>query len=65
VKSAVIAPVIPEPAGAKREDDRKIEIKLGFPVGPGGDGHSSGAGNVGREVGGQVLDQLLKDLIFD
>ncbi|MDR3165649.1 MAG: hypothetical protein LBU13_08730 [Synergistaceae bacterium] len=47
--------------GIKEEAGVKITVEI--PVGPGGDGKSPS--NVGRQVGGQLLDQLIKGLVFD
>ena len=47
--------------GIKEEAGVKITVEI--PVGPGEVDNSSG--NVGRQVGGQILDQLIKGLVFE
>jgi uncharacterized protein involved in outer membrane biogenesis len=63
IKANTIPEALREPEGSKEKIDDKMQIKIEFPVGPGGEGHSSR--NIGGQVGGQVLDQILKGLIFD
>jgi hypothetical protein len=47
--------------GIKENDGVKITVEI--PVGPGEGGSSSGS--VGKQVGGQILDQLIKGLVFE
>ena len=49
-----------EPAGSKEKEMERIQIRLEFPVGPGGERKTDG---VGEQVGGQVLEQALKGII--
>ena len=44
-------------------EDRGIRLKVEIPVGPGGEG--SGNSGVTDQLGSQILDQLIKGLIFD
>jgi hypothetical protein len=50
-----------EPEGAREKDAERINIKLEFPVGPGGNSRSDDS--IGGQVGGQVLEQALKGLL--
>jgi hypothetical protein len=47
--------------GIKEEAGVKITIEI--PVGPGGDGKSPNS--VGKQLGGQILDQVIKGLVFE
>ncbi|MDR0764269.1 MAG: hypothetical protein LBE65_01590 [Synergistaceae bacterium] len=44
-------------------EDAGVKITVEIPVGPGGGENSPG--NVGKQVSGQILDQLIKSLVFD
>lgn len=50
-----------EPEGAREKDMERVNIRIEFPVGPGGKGSSGD--DIGGQVGGQVLDQAIKGLL--
>jgi translocation and assembly module TamB len=62
VKADTMPAILSESSGTRGKEDERIQIKVEFPVGPGG---SSPSESVGGQVGGQLLDQVLKGLIFD
>jgi hypothetical protein len=66
IASSVKMDTIPDAlknSGIHKEDSaEKIQIKVEIPVGPGADNSSE---SVGGQVGGQLLDQMLKGLVFD
>ncbi|MDR1650948.1 MAG: hypothetical protein LBR87_04110, partial [Synergistaceae bacterium] len=62
VRADSIPAALNEPSGSKEKDEERIQLKLEFPVGPGGNDHTQ---NIGGQVGGQLIDQVLKGLIFD
>ncbi|MDR1579432.1 MAG: hypothetical protein LBS35_03665 [Synergistaceae bacterium] len=45
------------------KEDTGVKITVEIPVGPGEDGNSHG--NVGKQLSGQILDQLIKSLVFE
>jgi hypothetical protein len=65
ISSPVKMDTLPEALKDKGEgkDDTGLKITLEFPVGPGGDGNSPGS--VENQLGGQLLDQIIKGLIFE
>ncbi|MDR1137985.1 MAG: hypothetical protein LBK91_06650 [Synergistaceae bacterium] len=62
VKMDTIPEALKNPDGYKEGKSEKIQIKVEFPVGPGAN-HSSES--IEGQVGGQLLDQVLKGLVFD
>jgi hypothetical protein len=68
-KVSIAAPIKmdPLPSALKNPDgykeERGVKLKVEIPVGPGGDGHPKEG--VGDQISGQILDQLIKGLIFD
>jgi uncharacterized protein involved in outer membrane biogenesis len=68
-KVSIAAPIKmdPMPSALKNPDgykeERGVKLKVEIPVGPGGDGHPKEG--VGGQISGQILDQLIKGLIFD
>jgi hypothetical protein len=62
VKMDTVPEALKNPDGYKNGDPERIQIKVEIPVGP-GESHSSES--VPGQVGGQLLDQILKGLIFD
>jgi translocation and assembly module TamB len=60
VRMDTMPSALKNPEGYK--EDKGIKLKIEIPVGPGGSGRSD---SVGGQIGGQLLDQLIKGLIFD
>ncbi len=52
--------LLSEPGGGRERDEERFQLTLEFPVGPGGKSPSE---KVEDQVGGQVLEQTLKELI--
>jgi hypothetical protein len=61
VKIDPMPPALKNPDGYK--EDTGIKLKVEIPVGPGGEGRAQEG--VGGQISGQILDQLIKGLIFD
>ena len=59
VRMDAMPSALKNPEGYK--EDKGLKLKIEIPVGPGG-GRSE---SVGGQIGGQLLDQLIKGLIFD
>jgi translocation and assembly module TamB len=62
VKMDTIPEALKSSDGHKDDEQERIQIKVEIPVGPGAD-HSSES--IKGQVGGQLLDQVLKGLIFE
>ncbi|MDR1472531.1 MAG: hypothetical protein LBS75_08395 [Synergistaceae bacterium] len=57
----VVPEKLADPENSREKDTERINIKIEFPVGPGG---KSGSGDgIGGQVGGQVIDQAIKGLL--
>jgi translocation and assembly module TamB len=61
IKMDTMPSALKNPDGYKGDEGFKVKVEI--PVGPGGEGHSSP--NIGGQIGGQLLDQLLKGIVFD
>jgi uncharacterized protein YjbI with pentapeptide repeats len=58
-------PMLAETEGARDDEDRRMQIKVEFPVGPGGNRGEDSTESIGGQVGGQILDQIIKGIVFD
>jgi hypothetical protein len=63
VKMDTVPDVLKTKGNNAIKEDAGVKITVEIPVGPGGNGKSPGS--VGKQVGGQILDQLIKGLVFD
>jgi hypothetical protein len=63
VKMDTLPDALKNKGGSGVKDDAGVKLTVEIPVGPGGDGNSSG--NVGKQISGQLLDQLIKGLVFE
>jgi hypothetical protein len=54
------APKLNEAEMRREKEDERVRLKLEFPVGPGGETRREG---IGGQVGGQVLQHILNDLL--
>jgi hypothetical protein len=55
-----LSPMLNDAERRREKDDERLRLRLEFPVGPGGDGRKEG---IGSQVGGQVLEHALSDLL--
>jgi translocation and assembly module TamB len=55
-----LSPALNEAEQRREKNDEMLRLNLEFPVGPGGDEHSSG---IGSQIGGQVLEHALNGLL--
>jgi translocation and assembly module TamB len=61
VRADALPPALRNPDGYR--EDRGVKLRFEIPVGPGGeDSHQD---NVGNQLSSQILDQLIRGLIFD
>jgi hypothetical protein len=63
VKMDTLPDVLKTKGNESIKEDAGVKITVEIPVGPGESRSSSG--NVGKQLGGQVLDQLIKGLVFE
>jgi hypothetical protein len=63
VKADTIPAALAAPENNKEKKEGNFHLTLEFPVGPGGESHSSQ--NIGGQVSGQLIDQIFKGLVFD
>jgi hypothetical protein len=55
-----LSPMLNDAERRREKDDERLRLRLEFPVGPGGGGRKEG---IGSQVGGQVLEHALSDLL--
>jgi hypothetical protein len=63
VKMDTLPDVLKKKDNNSIKEDTGVKIVVEIPVGPGGDGNSPGT--VGKQLSGQILDQLIKGLVFE
>jgi hypothetical protein len=63
VKMNTLPDVLKTKGSESIKDGAGVKITVEIPVGPGEGGNS--AGNVGKQLSGQILDQLIKGLVFE